>query len=279
MDDLTDGPLTRKVLDYEQSDEAPGARRHRRPRTGPRWPSSSPWTTSSGWARSSRCRTGQQYTEMLTAVGVGDREVRDHRAADRRAARSSSTSRSRSGTSGASTSHVVNSMTVFEFDDDGKIRHLDVYLQQAALSLRASVGRPRKRRASLSSWARRASSSRPTTKGWVTAPLMAAMSIAVRDPFLGRGVVARRAGGRAAAHDVTERLVARRRTRRSRGRSGWCRPRAGGRRRGRPCRRRARRGPAAARARPRRRRRPPPAWPSSASTAARTISSLAGYWW
>lgn len=27
--------------------------------------------------------------------------------------------------------HVVNSMTVFAFDDDGKIRHLDVYLQQA----------------------------------------------------------------------------------------------------------------------------------------------------
>ena len=26
--------------------------------------------------------------------------------------------------------NVVNSMTVFEFDDDGKIRHLDVYLQQ-----------------------------------------------------------------------------------------------------------------------------------------------------
>ena len=26
--------------------------------------------------------------------------------------------------------HVVNSLTVFEFDDDGKIRHLDVYLQQ-----------------------------------------------------------------------------------------------------------------------------------------------------
>jgi hypothetical protein len=26
--------------------------------------------------------------------------------------------------------HVVNSMTVFAFDDDGKIRHLDVYLQQ-----------------------------------------------------------------------------------------------------------------------------------------------------
>jgi hypothetical protein len=27
--------------------------------------------------------------------------------------------------------HVVNSMTVFEFDEGGKIRHLDVYLQQA----------------------------------------------------------------------------------------------------------------------------------------------------
>ena len=27
--------------------------------------------------------------------------------------------------------HVVNSLTVFEFNEDGKIRHLDVYLQQA----------------------------------------------------------------------------------------------------------------------------------------------------
>jgi hypothetical protein len=26
--------------------------------------------------------------------------------------------------------HVVNSLTVFEFDEDGKIRHLSVYLQQ-----------------------------------------------------------------------------------------------------------------------------------------------------
>jgi hypothetical protein len=27
--------------------------------------------------------------------------------------------------------HVVNSMTICEFDEDGKIRHLDGYLQQA----------------------------------------------------------------------------------------------------------------------------------------------------
>jgi hypothetical protein len=27
--------------------------------------------------------------------------------------------------------NIVNSMTVFDFDDDDKIRHLDVYLQQA----------------------------------------------------------------------------------------------------------------------------------------------------
>ena len=27
--------------------------------------------------------------------------------------------------------HVVNSLTVFEFNEDGKIRHLNVYLQQA----------------------------------------------------------------------------------------------------------------------------------------------------
>ena len=43
----------------------------------------------------------QQYTEMLTAVGVGHATVRDHRAPDLRGRRASSTSRSRSGTSGA----------------------------------------------------------------------------------------------------------------------------------------------------------------------------------
>ena len=31
----------------------------------------------------------------------------------------------------AGTVHVVNSMTVFEFNSDGKISHLDVFLQQA----------------------------------------------------------------------------------------------------------------------------------------------------
>ena len=30
------------------------------------------------------------------------------------------------------TAHVVNSMTVFEFDTDNKICHVDVYLQQPA---------------------------------------------------------------------------------------------------------------------------------------------------
>ena len=40
--------------------------------------------------------------------------------------------------------NVVNSLTVFEFDDDGKIRHLDVYLQQPALTegRHLSAGRP-----------------------------------------------------------------------------------------------------------------------------------------
>jgi hypothetical protein len=32
----------------------------------------------------------------------------------------------------AGNAHVVNSLTVFEFDDDAKIRHVTVYLQQAA---------------------------------------------------------------------------------------------------------------------------------------------------
>jgi hypothetical protein len=72
----------------------------------------------------------QQYTEMLTqwAAAVDSfettvrriSEVRDlvYYEVEERHLR-------------AGTVNVVNSMTVFEFDDHGKIRHLDVYLQQA----------------------------------------------------------------------------------------------------------------------------------------------------
>ena len=83
-----------------------------------------------GRARSSRCRTGEQYTEMLTqwATAVDSFETTVRRISElaglvyfeveERHFRGGSV-------------NVVNSMTVFEFDDDGKIRHLDVYLQQA----------------------------------------------------------------------------------------------------------------------------------------------------
>ena len=58
MDDPTRGPLTRAVLEYTEVMQGlvpvwPA------PRTGLRSPSSWRWTTSSGWARSSRCRPGR----------------------------------------------------------------------------------------------------------------------------------------------------------------------------------------------------------------------------
>ena len=72
----------------------------------------------------------RQYTEMLTQWGSARPRSRP-RCVGSPSCPASSTSRSKSGTSEAMTSHVVNSMTVFEFNEDGKICHLDVYLQQA----------------------------------------------------------------------------------------------------------------------------------------------------
>jgi len=45
---------------------------------------------------------------------------------------------SKSDTSGNRRAHVMNSMTMFEFAADAKIRHLTVYLQQAGRKFRSS---------------------------------------------------------------------------------------------------------------------------------------------
>ena len=122
------GPLTRKVLDYEQAMkrlvptiEAPAD-----------WAPLAEFVAVDTFERVGtflEVQNWQQYTEMLThwasatetfettvrriselpGLVYFEIEERHFRGAD---------------------VHVVNSMTVFEFDEDGKIRHLDVYLQQ-----------------------------------------------------------------------------------------------------------------------------------------------------
>jgi hypothetical protein len=72
----------------------------------------------------------QQYTEMLTLwVSTIDRFETVVRRIGELANRVYYEVEERHHRAGAV--HVVNSMTVFEFDDADKIRHLDVYLQQA----------------------------------------------------------------------------------------------------------------------------------------------------
>ena len=71
----------------------------------------------------------EQYTQMLTS-GVGDRIVRDHGAPDHRGRRLVYYEVEERHLRGDDVT-VINSMTVFAFDDEGKICHLDVYLQGA----------------------------------------------------------------------------------------------------------------------------------------------------
>jgi hypothetical protein len=122
------GPLTRKVLDYEQAMkrlvptiEAPAD-----------WAPLAEFVAVDTFERVGtflEVQNWQQYTEMLThwasaterfettvrriselpGLVYFEIEERHFRGGD---------------------VHVVNSMTVFGFDEDGKIRHLDVYLQQ-----------------------------------------------------------------------------------------------------------------------------------------------------
>lgn len=123
------GPLTRKVLDYEETlksllptVEAPAD-----------WAPLAEMVATDEFERIGtflEVQNWQQYTEMLTrwaAASAGfetsPRRIFElagyvyYEIEERHVHRDGVT--------------VVNSMTVFEFDEAGKIRHLDVYLQQA----------------------------------------------------------------------------------------------------------------------------------------------------
>jgi hypothetical protein len=122
------GPLTRKVLDYEQAMkrlvptiEAPAD-----------WAPLAEFVAVDTFERVGtflEVQNWQQYTEMLThwASATETFETTVRRISELRGLVYFEIEERhfRGGDV-----HVVNSMTVFEFDDDGKIRHLDVYLQQ-----------------------------------------------------------------------------------------------------------------------------------------------------
>jgi hypothetical protein len=122
------GPLTRKVLDYEQAMK----------RLVPTIEAPADWAPLAEFvAVDSFERVGtflevqnwQQYTEMLThwasATETFETTVRRISELPGLVYFEIEERHFRGGDV-----HVVNSMTVFEFDEDGKIRHLDVYLQQ-----------------------------------------------------------------------------------------------------------------------------------------------------
>jgi hypothetical protein len=123
------GPLTRKVLEYEQTMK----------RLVPNVKAPAEWAPLAEFVAVDEferigtfleVQNWQQYTEMITQWAS--------------ATESFETTVRRISETGllvyfeieerhfrAGTVHVVNSMTVFEFNDDGKIWHLDVFLQQA----------------------------------------------------------------------------------------------------------------------------------------------------
>jgi hypothetical protein len=122
------GPLTRKVLDYEQAMkrlvptiEAPAD-----------WAPLAEFVAVDTFERVGtflEVQNWQQYTEMLThwasATETFETTVRRISELPGLVYFEIEERHFRGGDV-----HVVNSMTAFEFDEDGKIRHLDVYLQQ-----------------------------------------------------------------------------------------------------------------------------------------------------
>jgi hypothetical protein len=124
----TPGPLTRKVLDYEQA-----MKRLVPAITAPAdWGPLAEFVAVDEFERVGtflEVQNWQQYTEMLTqwasATETFETTVRRISELPGLVYFEIEERHFRGGNV-----HVVNSMTVFEFDEDGKIRHLDVYLQQ-----------------------------------------------------------------------------------------------------------------------------------------------------
>jgi hypothetical protein len=126
---MTEGPLTRKVLDYTQTMK----------RLVPAITAPADWAPLAEFVAVDEFeRVGtflevqdwQQYTEMLThwasATETFETTVRRISEMPGLVYFEIEERHFRGGNV-----NVVNSMTVFEFDEDGRIRHLDVYLQQA----------------------------------------------------------------------------------------------------------------------------------------------------
>ena len=122
------GPLTRTILDYE------GTIRRLVPTIkGPAdWAPLAEFVAVDEFERVGtflEVQTWQQYTDMLTqwasATDSFETTVRRVSELDGLVYFGIEERHFRGGHV-----HVVNSMTVFEFDEGGKIRHLDVYLQQ-----------------------------------------------------------------------------------------------------------------------------------------------------
>jgi hypothetical protein len=126
---MSEGPLTRKVLDYTQTMK----------RLVPAITAPADWAPLAEFVAVDEFeRVGtflevqdwQQYTQMLTqwasATETFETTVRRISELPGLVYFEIEERHFRGGNV-----NVVNSMTVFEFDEDGRIRHLDVYLQQA----------------------------------------------------------------------------------------------------------------------------------------------------
>jgi len=122
------GPLTRKVLEYDQILQRLVAAGRARAD----WAPLAEFVAVDGFERVGTFREVQdwrQYTEMLTkwasATDSFESSVRRISELPDRVFYEIEERHLRDGDV-----HVVNSMTVFQFNEAGKIRHLDVYLQQ-----------------------------------------------------------------------------------------------------------------------------------------------------
>ncbi len=123
------GPLTRKVLEYEQTMKrlVPDVK------APADWAPLAEFVAVDEFARIGtflEMQNWQQYTEMLTqwasATDSFQTTIRRISESDALVYFEIEERHFRGGNV-----NVVNSMTVFEFNSGGKIRHLDVYLQQA----------------------------------------------------------------------------------------------------------------------------------------------------
>ena len=123
------GPLTRRVLEYERIMKGLVPQLT----AEPEWAPLAEFVAIDEFERVGtflEVQNWQQYTEMLTqwasATDLFETSTRRISEVDPVVYFEIEERHFRSGDV-----HVVNSMTVFEFNDDGKIRHLDVYLQRA----------------------------------------------------------------------------------------------------------------------------------------------------